>query len=99
MRTRATRSPKKPRRYGWNRDGTRNAEQQDVIHEIILRTRHGHTAGAIAADLNARWVSSRRPGGKWYPSTVRAVLLAHVGRRRPRAGKPSTADEQLVSDP
>jgi hypothetical protein len=81
----STKTAAKPLPYGRNADGTRNAEQQAVIKEIMRRTRHGHSAKAIADDLNRRKITTQRPGGRWYPTTIRAVLVAHVPRRRPRA--------------
>jgi DNA invertase Pin-like site-specific DNA recombinase len=39
----------------------------------------GHTFAAIADELNALGVATGQGGAKWYPSTVRKVLLANGG--------------------
>ena len=50
---------------------------------VVDRIRDAHDGGAgwsaIASDLNADRVPTAHGGARWYPSTVRAVVLAHKG--------------------
>ena len=48
---------------------------EEVRHRIAAERAAGRTLAAIAADLNSEAVPTAR-GGRWYPSTVRAVLAS-----------------------
>jgi hypothetical protein len=60
--------------------GVRLGRPQTMAADVVARIRAAHEAGAgwsaIARDLNAEAVPTAHGGTKWYPSTVRAVVLA-----------------------
>ena len=60
--------------------GVRLGRPQKVPAELVSRIRAAHQAGegwsAIARQLNAQSVPTVHGGSKWYPSTVRAVVLS-----------------------
>jgi hypothetical protein len=64
-RTRA--SPRRP--------GRRSALPERVVERIRLEHAQGRSLGEIARSLNAEAVSTSHGGRRWWPSTVRAVLV------------------------
>ncbi|PIZ30813.1 MAG: DNA invertase Pin [Armatimonadetes bacterium CG_4_10_14_0_8_um_filter_66_14] len=54
---------------------TEDATEQRVLVDIAEFRERGYTLRAVAAELNSREVAAKR-GGKWYASSVRAVLAA-----------------------
>jgi DNA invertase Pin-like site-specific DNA recombinase len=60
--------------------GVRLGRPQMVAAELVARIRAAHQAGAgwsaLARQLNAEGVPTAHGGSKWYPSTVRAVVLS-----------------------
>lgn len=46
-----------------------------VVHRVRLEYAHGRSLGAIARGLTADSVPTAHGGRRWWPSTVRAVLL------------------------
>ena len=46
-----------------------------IVAEILKRRAAGDTLAEIAEDLNARGVPGKR-GGRWYPSTVRYLVVS-----------------------
>ena len=60
--------------------GVRLGRPQMVPAELVSRIRAAHEAGAgwsaIARQLNEEGVPTAHGGSKWYPSTVRAVVLS-----------------------
>lgn len=52
----------------------------DVVQRIVAAKSTGASLTAIAADLNAAAVPTAHGGARWYPSTVRAVLLSQDGQ-------------------
>ena len=59
--------------------GTRLGRPQTLAADVVTRIRLAHEEGAgwsvIARQLNAEAVPTAHGGAKWYPSTVRAVVL------------------------
>ena len=51
----------------------------DVVADILDAHRAGAGWSTIARALNADGVPTAQGGARWYPSTVRAVVLAHQG--------------------
>jgi DNA invertase Pin-like site-specific DNA recombinase len=51
-----------------------NPAEAEVVREIADRLINGHSATSIAADLNARDVSSPRGKGRWHLSSVKYVI-------------------------
>lgn len=49
---------------------------QEVTERIVSERQEGRTLAAIAANLNADGVPTARGGSKWYPSTVKAVIVS-----------------------
>ena len=47
-----------------------------MVEEIVGRREEGETYKAIADALNDRGVPTAQGGRKWYPATVRKVVLA-----------------------
>jgi DNA invertase Pin-like site-specific DNA recombinase len=60
--------------------GVRLGRPQMVSAELVARIRATHEAGAgwsaLARQLNEEGVPTAHGGSKWYPSTVRAVVLS-----------------------
>ena len=50
------------------------ADEQVVLSRICALRVQGRTLGAISETLNAEGIMPRR-GAKWYPSSVRNVIL------------------------
>ncbi len=48
----------------------------EVVERITVAHRAGASLSAIARELNADGVATTHGGAKWYPSTVRAVVVA-----------------------
>ena len=62
--------------YGFTEDGGRlveQAEEAEIVAEILAMRERGDTLLTIADALNARGVQGKR-GGKWYGSTVRYLI-------------------------
>jgi DNA invertase Pin-like site-specific DNA recombinase len=63
--------------------GVRLGRPASLAAEVTSRIVDAHRAGAgwsaIARDLNADAVPTAHGGARWYPSTVRAVVLANEG--------------------
>lgn len=57
------------------------AVSRDVVQRIQAEYAAGKTLGQIARDLDADYVPTAQGGRRWWPSSVRAVLL----RSRPPA--------------
>lgn len=53
-----------------------NAEEQEIIDEIRRRREAGEALQAIADDLNAREVPTKKQGGSWWPATVSNIAKA-----------------------
>ncbi len=53
---------------------------QDVVSRIVRDRTAGMTLGCTAEVLNADKVPTARGGGRWYASTVRAVLASQAAR-------------------
>jgi DNA invertase Pin-like site-specific DNA recombinase len=53
----------------------------DVVERIREERKGGASLPKIAAGLNADGVPTAQGGRRWYPSTVRAVLIGRGGRR------------------
>ncbi|HEX8743600.1 MAG TPA: recombinase family protein [Thermoleophilaceae bacterium] len=51
----------------------------DVVERIVEARGRGESYGAIAAALNADRVPTAQGGARWYPATVRAVVIAADG--------------------
>jgi hypothetical protein len=51
---------------------------EDVVSRIVRAYRAGEGWSAIARSLNDDGVITAHGGSRWYPSTVRAVVLAHT---------------------
>jgi DNA invertase Pin-like site-specific DNA recombinase len=60
--------------------GVRLGRPQMMAVELVARIRAAHGAGdgwsAVARQLNAEGVPTAHGGSRWYPSTVRAVVLS-----------------------
>jgi len=60
--------------------GVRLGRPQMVPADLVARIRTAHQAGAgwsaLARQLNADRVATAHGGTKWYPSTVRAVVMS-----------------------
>ena len=60
--------------------GVRLGRPQVLADDVVARIRSAHEAGtgwsALARQLNAEGVPTAHGGSKWYPSTVRAVVLS-----------------------
>jgi DNA invertase Pin-like site-specific DNA recombinase len=72
--------------YGFTRDGNgliENAEEQHVLRRIDRLRRRGHSYQRIADALNRSGVPAKR-GSRWWPMTVRGVMLTapSVGTQR-----------------
>lgn len=53
----------------------------DVVDEIVKAREKGSTlAAAIAESLNVRGIPTAQGGQKWYPATVRAIVLSREAR-------------------
>jgi DNA invertase Pin-like site-specific DNA recombinase len=50
----------------------------EIVARIVEAHRGGAGWSAIARQLNAEGVCTAHGGARWHPSTVRAVVLAHV---------------------
>jgi site-specific DNA recombinase len=69
---------------GFDRKGDRlvpNPAEQRVIRRILGERRKGRTLGAIAEGLNQDRVPTKQ-GGRWWASTVRAILRNDLYARR-----------------
>lgn len=55
-----------------------------VAADVVKRIQNGHRAGqslaAIARDLEADRIPTAHGGARWWPSTVRSILLRHETR-------------------
>jgi DNA invertase Pin-like site-specific DNA recombinase len=63
--------------FGYRREGSSLMcvpEEKAVVCRVKLLRSEGLTLARIARGLNDEGVSTKRPGGKWYPSTVRNLL-------------------------
>lgn len=63
--------------YGFSREDGRLApllEEQAIISRLKLYRSHGWTLQRIAGKFNAEAIPTKRPGGKWFPSTIKNVL-------------------------
>ena len=49
---------------------------EEVSQRIVSERAAGRTLAAIADGLNAEGVPTARNGARWYPSTVKAVLIS-----------------------
>lgn len=83
----SSRKPTSPRqvRFGFNADGSENAAEQATIREMVDRLAKGQRAAAIAADLQARGVATKR-GGTWRALTVEKIAREsgiHATKKRP----------------
>ena len=58
--------------------GRPNVLPEDVVSRIVRAYRAGEGWSAIARSLNDDGVITAHGGSRWYPSTVRAVVLAHT---------------------
>ncbi len=58
--------------------GRRSLLAPDVVQRIVSAHRDGQTLVSVAASLNAEGVPTATGSGRWYPSTVRAVLLSQA---------------------
>jgi DNA invertase Pin-like site-specific DNA recombinase len=60
--------------------GVRLGRPQMLAADVVARIRSAHEAGtgwsALARQLNVEGVPTAHGGSKWYPSTVRAVVLS-----------------------
>jgi len=64
--------------YGYDRQGAKlvkNPTEQAIIRRIFRQHKRGLSLAAIARNLTAERVATKRGGTRWYPSTVRAILL------------------------
>jgi DNA invertase Pin-like site-specific DNA recombinase len=59
----------------------------DVIDRIIRERSGGATLTALAERLTAEGVPTAHGSDRWYPSTVRGVLISEAGRRDQEAGR------------
>lgn len=62
-------------RAAWRRPGRRSALPKRVVERIRLEHAQGRSLGEIARSLNAEAVPTSHGGRRWWPSTVRAVLI------------------------
>src|SRR5216683_2500675 len=70
------------RPFGWDADCiTQKPEEVAIIREVAARFLKGETQDSIAADLNARGITTTQ-GKPWQPSRLRELLL----RERNRGG-------------
>jgi hypothetical protein len=51
---------------------------EDVVSRIVRAYRAGEGWSAIARTLNDEGTPTAHGGTKWYPSTVRAIVLANA---------------------
>lgn len=58
--------------------GRPNVLSEDVVARIVCAYRAGEGWSTIARSLNSDGVITAHGGNRWYPSTVRAVVLAHT---------------------
>jgi len=58
--------------------GRPNVLLEDVVSGIVGAYQAGEGWSAIARSLNEDGVTTAHGGSRWYPSTVRAVVLAHT---------------------
>jgi DNA invertase Pin-like site-specific DNA recombinase len=70
--------------------GRRRQTPDSVVRRIVRERKKGKSLAAIADGLNRDGVPTSQGGKKWYPATVRAVLLSverdrEWSRRRPTA--------------
>ena len=64
--------------------GVRLGRPPTLPHDVVRRIKSAKEAGAswsaIARDLNRDGIPTARGGRKWYPSTIRSVVLSATGR-------------------
>lgn len=58
--------------------GRRSALSSATRRRIVSERAAGHTLARIAAELNADHVPTGQGGGRWHPSSVRAVLSSQA---------------------
>jgi DNA invertase Pin-like site-specific DNA recombinase len=56
----------------------------DVLNRIVAAHEAGAGWSEISRQLNAEFVETAHGGAKWYPSTVRSIVLSDTGRDRAR---------------
>ena len=64
--------------YGWRAERGRLVKlesEQKIIRQIARRRRAGESLRTIADALNADPAAARRSGGKWWPDTVRELMI------------------------
>lgn len=54
-----------------------------IVSRIVSQRKDGSTFAAIATALNDDGVATAHGGARWWPATVRKVLVASGGRRAP----------------
>ena len=59
--------------------GRPNVLSEEIVSRIVGASRAGAGWSAIARALNDESVPTAHGGTKWYPSTVRAVVIANTG--------------------
>jgi DNA invertase Pin-like site-specific DNA recombinase len=70
---------KAKRARGQRVGGVAQTSRKVAVRVAQLRS-SGFTLAAIADDLNTRGVPTARQGSKWYPATVKALLVSEQGR-------------------
>ena len=67
--------PARPRRTTPVSSGRPPAVADEIIHRIQAEHARGKSLGQIARDLNASGEPTAQGGRRWWPSTVRGILL------------------------
>lgn len=63
--------------YGFDRAGDKlipNHQEQQIISQIRKWHRRGWSLRKIANQLNSREIPTKKSGGKWHASTIRAII-------------------------
>jgi hypothetical protein len=66
--------------------GRRSTLPPEVAERIVGAHQTGDTLAAIARGLQADGVATGQGGARWYPASVRAVLVAHGHAARAGTG-------------